>query len=80
MNLLVQERQDLRSPRLVPPVAHEIHGDAKHAQQVHARILHSSVGVPGDFGAQGPAGLGVGPDLVSGFSKREREEFRTFRL
>jgi hypothetical protein len=41
---------------------------------MHARLLHTSVCVRGEFVVEGPGCVGVGKDFVAGFDEREGEE------
>ena len=89
-DLLVKKRKQFSAPWLVSPIncqylltfigmgntpiTHQIHSDPKHAQQVHTRLLHSSVGVSSELIIECAARVCVGPYVVSCLSERKSEE------
>lgn len=61
---LVNPREELRRARRVPPVAHELADNIKHAHHVHPGTNHLVVGNVADGRRDGAAGLNHGPDRV----------------
>lgn len=74
VNLLVEVGQNLVQTRGVPPIAHQVGDDAKCAHQGNSSLLHATVGIGRQLDIKGPAGLGVGEDLVSLVDERESQE------
>jgi hypothetical protein len=46
--------------------------------QIDARVFHPPVGVLGELWSSRAAGLGVGPDRVASFTKREGQKQGTY--
>ena len=63
--ILVQEREQLEAPGSIPPIAHQVHHDSKHALEYNPGILHAAIGVICKLLTECAAGLGVGEDGVA---------------
>lgn len=72
--ILVQVGKDFLRARYVPPVAHKVTHNGKHANKLDACLLHAGIcRVPNELRI-GAAGLNVCENRVALCPKRQREE------